>query len=240
MNQPEQCNKWMEACPSGVTARDLSSIQTRHNHCSALLTTEQQGNRCQQSHLMGLWSNEEVIWDTWDPLWQNVDLRKTCGKNSTEVQEMSVSHEGFGCKGYWTTPPLSTVSKYGAQCYWLRTKPHNNGTITNLLKLDRVQNEAMEVILGTHKRHNHWDCEVYHQEMIIISYELPRTRLGYYDTFRIGHDNISDIWLHMQCKRTLLLKINAPNENLSYLGLSKSTLKTTSRQSNTTKVKVYR
>ena len=26
---------------------------------------------------------------------------------------------------------------------------------TNLLKLDRVQNEAMEVILGTHKGHNH-------------------------------------------------------------------------------------
>ena len=133
-NQLEQCNKWMEACPSGVTARDLSSIQTRHNHCGTLLTTKQQANRCQQSHLMPLWSNGEVIWDTWDPLWQNVDLQKTCGKNSTEVQEMSISPDGYGCKGYWTTPPLSTVSNYGVQCHWLWTKPHNYGTIDKSAK----------------------------------------------------------------------------------------------------------
>ena len=46
-------------------------------------------------------------------------------------------------------PSLPVVSKCGAQCHWLWTRPHNNGT--NLLKLDRVQNEAVWVILRTTK-----------------------------------------------------------------------------------------
>ena len=44
-----------------------------------------------------------------------------------QVQEKYVSPEGNGCKGYWTPPPLPTVSKCGAQCHWLWTWPHNNG-----------------------------------------------------------------------------------------------------------------
>ena len=46
---------------SNVMTPDLSSIQTRHKHCGAHLTTEQQANQCQQSHLMELRLNEQVI-----------------------------------------------------------------------------------------------------------------------------------------------------------------------------------
>ena len=46
--------------------------------------------------------------------------------------------------------PLPAVSKRSAQSLWPRTRPHNNAT-ESLLKLDRVQNEAMRVILGTTK-----------------------------------------------------------------------------------------
>ena len=35
----------------------------------------------------------------WDPLQQNADLQTTHGNNSTEVQERSVSPEGYGCIG---------------------------------------------------------------------------------------------------------------------------------------------
>ena len=44
-----------EVYPGSVTTPDLSSIQTKHKNCGARLTTEQ------QSHLMELWSNEQVI-----------------------------------------------------------------------------------------------------------------------------------------------------------------------------------
>ena len=46
------------AYPSGVMTQDFSSIQTRHKHCGALLTTER------QSHLMELWLNEQDNWNT--------------------------------------------------------------------------------------------------------------------------------------------------------------------------------
>ena len=75
--------------PSGVTSPDLSSIRTRHKHCGARLITDQKANQWQQSQLMELWLNKQVIWDT---------------------------------------PPLPTVSKCGAQCHWLRTRPYTNGT----------------------------------------------------------------------------------------------------------------
>ena len=64
----------------------------------------------------------------WNSLRWSVELQKTCGNNSAEVQERSVSPEGYGCKGYCTTPPLPTVLKCGAQCHCLRTRPHNSGT----------------------------------------------------------------------------------------------------------------
>ena len=124
----KQCNNNWIVYPSGVTTPDLSSVQRRHTRCGARLTTEQQTNQCQQSHLMELgWTNKSSEMP-WDPLWQNADLQKTCGNNSTEVQERSVSPEGCGCKGCWTAPPLPTVWKCGVQCHWLRTMPHNNGT----------------------------------------------------------------------------------------------------------------
>ena len=46
-------NNWI-VYPSGVMKPDLSSMQTRHKHCGARLTTEQQANQYQQSHLMEL------------------------------------------------------------------------------------------------------------------------------------------------------------------------------------------
>ena len=46
---------------NSVTTPDLSSTQTRHKHCGARLTTEQQANQSHQSHLMELWFNEQVI-----------------------------------------------------------------------------------------------------------------------------------------------------------------------------------
>ena len=64
--QLTQCNNVWIVYPSSVTTPDLSSIHTRHKHCGAHFTTEQQANQwqCQQSHLMELWLNEQVIWDT--------------------------------------------------------------------------------------------------------------------------------------------------------------------------------
>ena len=48
--QLKQCNIWI-VYPSSVTTPDLSSIHTRHKHCGAHLTTEQEANQCQQSQL---------------------------------------------------------------------------------------------------------------------------------------------------------------------------------------------
>ena len=128
---------------SNVMTPDLSSIQTRHKHCGAHLTTEQQANQCQQSHLMELRLNEQVIWDTlgstltecWptENMWkqQHWSVRKVCQSWKLWLQRL-----------YWTMPPLPTVSKCGAQFIdyglGLRTTAQ-----TNLLKVDRVQNKAM-------------------------------------------------------------------------------------------------
>ena len=111
--QPKQCNNNRILYPSGVMTPDLSSIETRHKHCGARLTTEQQTNQCQQSHWMELWLNEHVIWDI---------------QGSTLTECWSVDPEDYGCKVHWTTAPLSNISKYGAECDWLWTRPHNNGT----------------------------------------------------------------------------------------------------------------
>ena len=97
---------------------DRSSIQRRHIHCGAFFTTEQQANRCQQSHLMELWLNSNKSSEVaWDPLSQNADLQATRGYNTTEAQESSVSPETYGCKGYWTTSFPPDVSKCGTQCH---------------------------------------------------------------------------------------------------------------------------
>ena len=60
----KQCNNNWIAYLSGVIIPDLSSVQTKHVHCGALLTKEQRANRSQQSYFMGLWLNKQVIWDT--------------------------------------------------------------------------------------------------------------------------------------------------------------------------------
>ena len=82
------------------------------------------------------------------PLQHNADPQTTHGNNSTEVLEMPVSPEGYGCKGHRTShlcllyqSVVLSVIDYGLG---LTTMPQ-----TNLLKLDRVQNEAITVILGT-------------------------------------------------------------------------------------------
>ena len=157
--QPKQCNNSWIAYPSGVTTPDLSLVQARHKHCGARLTTEQKANQCQQSHWMELWLNKlsEILWD---PLWQNANLQKTCGNNSSEVQERSVSPEGYGCKGYWTTPPVPTVSKCGAQCHWLRTRPHNNVTDKSA-KAGQSAERGNVSHTRNHPGHTHWDHEVH-------------------------------------------------------------------------------
>ena len=76
------------------------------------------------------------------------------------MQERSVNLESYGCKGYWTTPPLPTVLKHGTQCHWLWTGPHNNGT-------DKSTKAGLSVEWGNashtrnHQGHTHWDHEVH-------------------------------------------------------------------------------
>ena len=97
--QPKQCNSWT-AYPSGVTTPELSSVQTRRKHCGECLTTEQQENQCQRSHLKELFvkrtSHLRPFGIHFD--WM-LTYRKhvSAGNTSTEVQERSVSPEGYGC-----------------------------------------------------------------------------------------------------------------------------------------------
>ena len=91
------------AYPSGVMYR--ISHQSRQGTNTVAHSWQQSG-----SHIWWScgWRNKttEIPWDT---LWQNADLQKTCGNNSTEAQERSISPEGYGCKGYWTTPSFLGV-----------------------------------------------------------------------------------------------------------------------------------
>ena len=67
-----------------------------------------------------------------------------------KCKKRPVTPEGYGCKGYWTTPHLPTVPK----CVLSVTHYELSFTTmaqTYLLKLDRVRNEAMRVILRTTK-----------------------------------------------------------------------------------------
>ena len=139
-----------------MTTPDLSSIHTRHKHCGARLTTEQQANQCQQSYLMELWLNEQVIWDalgsTLTECWPTVNMwkqqrwsaRKICQSWRLWLQREERT-SSYSIK-VWCSVSLITDQASQQQ--------------TNLLKLDRVQNEAMRVILGTTKD-THWDHEVH-------------------------------------------------------------------------------
>ena len=136
-------NKWI-VCPSGVTTPDLSSIQTRHKHCGARLTTEQQTNQYQQSHLMELLLNEHVTWDTL------VSTLTECWPK-----------ENMWKQQHWSARKVSVLK--AMECYLfllyqrvvLGVIDYGLGLPTmaqiNLLKSNRVQNEVMLVTLGTTK-----------------------------------------------------------------------------------------
>ena len=93
--QPKQCNNNWIVNSCGVMTMDRSSIQTRHKHCGALLTTGQQANQCQQSHLMELWSNKQAIWATLGytltECWPTENIWK-----QQHWSARSVSPEGYG------------------------------------------------------------------------------------------------------------------------------------------------
>ena len=57
-------------------------------------------------------------------------------------------------------PPLPTVSKCGAQCHWLRTKPHNNGTDKSA-KAGQNAERGNASHTRNHQGHTHWDHEVH-------------------------------------------------------------------------------
>ena len=105
-------------------------------------------------------TSSKIHWDA--------DLQKTGKNNSTEVQERSVSPEGYGCKEYWKMPPLPTVSKCGAQCHWLRTRPQNNGTDKSAKAGQNAERGNMSQI-GNHQGHTHGNHEVHARQPTIAN-----------------------------------------------------------------------
>ena len=83
-----------------------------------------------------------------------------CGKNSTEVKERSVNPKDHGCKGYWTMPPLPTVSKCGAQGHWLWTRPLNHG-IDKSAKAGQSAEWSNASRTQNYQGHTHWDQVVH-------------------------------------------------------------------------------
>ena len=150
--QRKQCNiSWIVLVyPLGVTTLDLSSVQTRHKHCGARLTTEQQANQCRQSHLMELLLNEEITEIPWGLLWLHADLQKTCGNKGTEVQKGRPVLKAV-CQGYCTMPPLPSVPKCGAHCHRPLTRPLNNGTDKSAKAGQSAEQGNAGFILGTTK-----------------------------------------------------------------------------------------
>ena len=77
----------------------------------------------------------------------DADLQATCGNNSTEVQERSVSPEGYGCIGRWTKPCMSLP----CQSVVLGVTDYGLGLTTmartNQQKLDKVQGETIYLSL---------------------------------------------------------------------------------------------
>ena len=126
-----------------ITIKNKQTKQTRW--CT--LDNRAAGNPMPAVTLMELWSNEQLNWDS-------------LGCWPTEVQERSVSPEGYGCKEYWTMPPLPTVLKGGAQCHWLRTRPQNNGTDKSAKAGQSAERGNMSQI-GNHQGHTHWNHEVH-------------------------------------------------------------------------------
>ena len=131
-----------------------SLVNPKAQPCGALLTTVQQAKRCSSTERTNRLRYLGVQFN-----WMRL---QTCGNNSTERQERSVSPEGYGCKcnGYWTTPPLPTASMCAAQCHWLRTRPHNNGA-DKCAKAGQSAERGNASHTGNHQGHTHWDHEIH-------------------------------------------------------------------------------
>ena len=140
--QPKQCNNWT-AYPSGVTTPELSSVQTRRKHCGECLTTEQQANQCQWSHLKELFvkrtSHLRYFGIHFD--WM-LTYRKHVSGNTVLTCKKGLS------------VLKAAVSKCDAHCHWLWTKPHNSGSA-------RAQSRAILSHTGSNQGHIHWDHEVH-------------------------------------------------------------------------------
>ena len=76
------------------------------------------------------------------------------------MQERSVRPEGYSCKRHWRTPPLPTVSKFGAQRHWLQTRPYNNGTDKSA-KVGQSAERGDASHTRNHQGHTHWDHKVH-------------------------------------------------------------------------------
>ena len=73
---------------------------------------------------------------------------------------LAVLKWSYGCKGYWTMPPLLAVSKCGAQCHQLRNRPHNNGT-NKSAKAGQSAEQGNTSHTRNHQGHTQWDHEVH-------------------------------------------------------------------------------
>ena len=139
--QQKHCNNNRIAYSSGVTTPDL---------CGALLTTEQQAHQCQQSHLMVLWLNEQVIRDTFGSIDRMLTYRQHVETTALKRKKGLSVLKAMAAKGIEQRHLFLLY-----QSVVLRVIDYGLGLTTmaqkNMLNLDRVQNEVMPVILRTTK-----------------------------------------------------------------------------------------
>ena len=77
-------------------------------------------------------------------------FKPTMRVGSSQMQKRIVRVESHGCKRRRTMTYVPAVSECDFQRHWQWSWSHNPVTV-HLLKLDRMQNEAMRLILGTRK-----------------------------------------------------------------------------------------
>ena len=136
------------------------SFQTRYKHCGALLTTEQQANQCQKSHLMELWQNEKVIWDTFAST-----LTECWPSKSMWKQQHWSARKVYQSWRLWLQRVLNTTTssyfiKVWAQCHWLWTWSHNNG-MGKSAKAGQSAERGNASHTGNHQGHTHWEHQVH-------------------------------------------------------------------------------
>ena len=119
----------------------LSSIQSRHKHCGALLITDQQANWLQLSHLMKLQSNEQITWNT---LGSTSTYRRNTETAALRCRKCLSVLTAMAAKRHLFLPYQRVDLRVTVDGQDLTTMSQ-----TNRLKLDLVQNEAKGVILGT-------------------------------------------------------------------------------------------